>query len=73
MLAALARENNHARRFRAALVIELRTVLAVRLGAAIGGMGPRLVTQLVVARAGAAAAPWAMGLAGSLTARALVP
>jgi CrcB protein len=40
-------------------VIDLRTVLAVGLGAAIGGIGRLVVTQLVVARAGAGAAPWA--------------
>jgi CrcB protein len=40
-------------------VIDLRTILAVGLGAAIGGIGRLLVTQLVVARAGASAAPWA--------------
>lgn len=40
-------------------VIDLRTILAVGFGAAIGGIGRLLVTQLVVSRAGAAAAPWA--------------
>jgi CrcB protein len=40
-------------------VIDLRTILAVGFGAAIGGIARLLVTQLVVLRAGAAAAPWA--------------
>jgi fluoride exporter len=40
-------------------VIDFRTILAVGLGAGIGGIGRLLVTQLVVTRAGAAAAPWA--------------
>jgi fluoride exporter len=40
-------------------VIDFRTILAVGLGAGIGGIGRLLVTQFVVTRAGAAAAPWA--------------
>jgi fluoride exporter len=49
-------------------VIDFRTILAVGLGAGIGGIGRLLVTQLVVTRAGAAAAPWAtlfMNVSGS--------
>ena len=40
-------------------MIDLRTILAVGIGAAIGGVGRLLVTQLVIGRAGTAAAPWA--------------
>jgi CrcB protein len=53
-----AKKDNHAR-VGAPLVIDFRTILAVGVGAAIGGIGRLLVTQLVVARAGAGAAPWA--------------
>lgn len=38
---------------------ELRTVLAVGLGAALGGVGRLLLTQLVVARGGLSTAPYA--------------
>ena len=40
-------------------MIDLRVTLAVGLGAAIGGVLRLLVTQVVVARAGAASAPYA--------------
>jgi CrcB protein len=40
-------------------VIDLRTVLAVGLGAAIGGIARLLVTQLVLARAGEGTGPYA--------------
>jgi CrcB protein len=57
-LAVSTKKGNHAR-LGAFLMIDLRTILAVGVGAAIGGIGRLLVTQLVVARAGAGAAPWA--------------
>jgi fluoride exporter len=57
-LGVSAKKDNHAC-LGARLVIDLRTILAVGVGAAIGGIGRLLVTQLVVARAGAGAAPWA--------------
>src|ERR1700761_8702822 len=40
-------------------MLDLRTILAVAVGAAIGGVGRLLISQLTVARAGPAAAPWA--------------
>jgi CrcB protein len=40
-------------------VNELRTVLAVGLGAALGGIGRLLLTQFVVARGGLSTAPYA--------------
>jgi CrcB protein len=40
-------------------MFDLRLTLVVGLGAAIGGMARLLLTQLVIARAGGAYAPWA--------------
>lgn len=40
-------------------MIDLRTVVAVGIGAALGGMARLLVTQLVLARAGDGTAPYA--------------
>jgi CrcB protein len=39
--------------------MDVRTIFAVGLGAALGGIGRLLVTQFVIARAGTVAAPWA--------------